>query len=320
MTNPLVSIVIPVFNRDQFIGACIESALQQTMSNLEVVVVDNCSTDGTWQICQQFAETDSRVRVFRNETNVGPVKNWSRGVSASRGEFTKILWSDDLISSTFLEKTLPILVERKEIGFVFTEADIFDDVSGEVKRSHAIGLSGVFPSMEFIRGSLLAKNWPLSPGCALFRKKDLCANLMVDVPNRINSNFSQHAIGNDVLIFLRTAYNYPSIYFVNEPLSRFRTHGSSISTSTDKSRLILLYLVAKAYFVENFVEDEILRRKFNAILLSNLKRYNQNSLCLREVKDFYPSLDDCSVERAFFVKYHLRKKIYDFVSRFINIS
>jgi glycosyltransferase involved in cell wall biosynthesis len=280
-------------------------------------VVDNCSTDRTWEICQQWSEQDGRVRVFRNETNLGPVRNWSRGVSLSRGEFVKILWSDDLINPAFLEKTLPFLKDNDDVGFVFTEAAIFAEGRPEVRYSHAIGQSGLYSCREFIYGSLLGKNWPVSPGCALFRKKDLSRNLLVDVPNRINSDFSQHAIGNDVLIFLLTASAYPSCYFIAEPLSRFREHGSSISTSTDKSRLILLYLVAKAYFVENFVEDGRLRRRFNAILLSNLKRYNNNPLGVREIKDFYPSLDNCTIDRIFFAKHHLRKKIYDFVSRYM---
>jgi len=75
---PKVSILIPVFNRKDYIAECIQSALDQTFTDFEVVVVDNASEDGTWEICQQFAANDQRVRIFQNDTNIGPVRNWRR--------------------------------------------------------------------------------------------------------------------------------------------------------------------------------------------------------------------------------------------------
>ena len=57
---------------------CLKSALAQTCGDLEVVVVDNASTDGTWEVCREFAPVDSRVRIFRNPENIGPVRNWQR--------------------------------------------------------------------------------------------------------------------------------------------------------------------------------------------------------------------------------------------------
>ena len=78
--SPRVSILIPVYNREALIGECIQSALFQTFTDFEVIIVDNASTDNTWGICQRFAEQDKRVRVFRNEKNIGPVRNWRRCV------------------------------------------------------------------------------------------------------------------------------------------------------------------------------------------------------------------------------------------------
>ena len=59
--NVTVSILVPVFNREELIGDCIQSALDQTFDDLEVVVVDNASTDGTWDVCRTYGEKDSRV-------------------------------------------------------------------------------------------------------------------------------------------------------------------------------------------------------------------------------------------------------------------
>ena len=97
-SSPKVSILIPVYNREAFIAACVQSALEQTFTDFEIIIVDNASTDTTWKICQQIAEQDKRIRIFRNERNIGPVRNWRRCIEEARGVYGKILWSDDLIS------------------------------------------------------------------------------------------------------------------------------------------------------------------------------------------------------------------------------
>ena len=78
MSAPLVSIMVPVHNRRALLPDCLKSALAQTCRDLEVVVVDNASTDGTWEVCRQFARADARVRIFRNPENIEPVRNWQR--------------------------------------------------------------------------------------------------------------------------------------------------------------------------------------------------------------------------------------------------
>ena len=88
---PQVSILVPVYNRAHCIEQTLASALEQTFTDLEVVVVDNCSTDGSWELIQRVATRDPRVRVFRNDSNIGPVRNWLRCVREARGELGQIL-------------------------------------------------------------------------------------------------------------------------------------------------------------------------------------------------------------------------------------
>ena len=104
--SPLVSLLIPVYNRETLIGPCIESALAQTVDDLEIIVSDNASTDATWETCQKYAARDSRVRIFRNCENIGPVHNWARCLAHARGRLGKFLFSDDQIYPHYLERTL----------------------------------------------------------------------------------------------------------------------------------------------------------------------------------------------------------------------
>ena len=87
---PLISIVIPVFNREDLISDCIISCLNQTYSNFEIIVFDNNSSDKTYQIAHSFSEKHNNIRVFKQEQNVGPVINWLSAIEAAKGEYLKL--------------------------------------------------------------------------------------------------------------------------------------------------------------------------------------------------------------------------------------
>jgi glycosyltransferase involved in cell wall biosynthesis len=258
-----VSILIPVYNRENLIEETVRSAMNQTYENIEIIIVDNKSTDNTWSVLNKLASQDNRIKIFQNETNIGPVRNWKRCIDEASGEYGKILWSDDLIAPEFLEKTVPFL-ENEDVGFVFTAVEKFTDIVKKDPANTDFIKQGIYNTNGYIKGVLFSKNYPVSPGCALFRMKDLRKNLLVDIPNKVHSDFSMHAIGNDLLIFLLTASQYKKFAFVDETLSYFREHSNSISIQSEKGKLPLYYALASAFFIENNRTDLI--KKFNTKL------------------------------------------------------
>ena len=122
---------------------------------------------------------------------------------------------------------------------------------------------------------LFEGGYPVSPGCALFRLNDLKKNLLVDIPNKVNSDFSIHAIGNDLLIFLLTANQYKNFAFVNDKLSYFRAHEGSISIQSNDGKLPLHYNLAAAFFIENFRPD--LLERFNSKIWMVIMRYRNSA-------------------------------------------
>jgi len=267
-----VSVLIPVYNRESFISETIDSALAQTYPDFEVIIVDNASTDTTWNIIQTYVAKDPRVKAFRNEVNVGPVRNWLRCVEEATGHYGKILWSDDLISPTFIEKCVPFL-EEDNVGFVYTGTEIFDDQRGIKSDAYFIGDTGIFSTDDFITSSLFTDKYPVSPGCAIFRMNDIKKNLLLNIPNKVNSDFSMHAIGNDLLLFLLTANRYKSFAFINEKLSFFRIHSGSITINSERGKTPLHYDLAISYFLENFRPDLI--RNFNSKLAMDIFRFRK---------------------------------------------
>lgn len=282
--NKIVSILVPVYNRESIIAETLESALSQTYRNIEVIVVDNASTDNTWDVIQQVANTDSRIKAFRNESNIGPVRNWLRCVEKASGEYGKILWSDDLISPDFLEKCLPLLDD--ETAFVYSSVKIFTNEPEKGRICYSMGATGHKPSYEYLKKALLGGDVPVSPGCALFRMQDIRKNLHLQIENKVNSDFSMHAIGNDLLLFLLTAKDYSRFGFVSEPLAFFRSHADSITISSKDGKIPLHYMLAKAYYVERYKVDWLPKLVAKTWLL--LKKHPTHiKYGIKNYKDFY---------------------------------
>lgn len=286
---PLVTIHIPTYNRKALLIPCIESALAQTFTDFEIVIVDNASTDGAWEVCQEFAARDSRVRIFQNETNVGPGFNGLRCMAESRGQYAKILFSDDLLSPDFLEKTLPLL-ENPDVGCVFTAAEIGSE-PGNGSVHYQIGdRSGTMPSEEFIYYSILQQGRivPNSPGAGLFRLADIRQNVLLKIPSPEMNDYHEHGMGVDLLLYLITAHKYPLVGYVPEPLAFFRAHDNSetiASLATRPHKWWFGYQQAKIWFANHYGYSHIL----NALVTGEWTRHlaGGNQMSLNEVAARY---------------------------------
>lgn len=96
MQHPLVSVVMPAYNAEKYIGEAIRSVQSQTYTNWILLVIDDCSTDHTVDVVQAFVNTDDRIRLFRNTRNLGAAKTRNRGLELSEGEWVALLDSDDI--------------------------------------------------------------------------------------------------------------------------------------------------------------------------------------------------------------------------------
>lgn len=244
--SPKVSILIPVYNREKFIAECIQSALDQTYTDFEVVVVDNDSDDGTWEICQRFAALDQRVRVFRNDTNIGPVRNWKRCAEEARGEFSKILFSDDCLEPNCLSQMVPKL-DAPVVALVYCAV-----LMGATKEKAAIVYSN--PESSRLSASrfvdLVARNEaPLSPGAVLIRTCDLRGNLHTQFSTSTCRPFDKYGAGPDIMISLLTVKNYSYVEYMAEPLVYFREHAGSFSIDNPNNQVVKGYTSAISYYL-----------------------------------------------------------------------
>lgn len=307
----LVSIMIPVFNREEYLGECIESALAQTIQNIEILLVDNCSTDSTWSICQKFAAQDPRIRIFRNEQNIGPVKNWLRCVKEARGEYGKILFSDDLIEPRFLEECLPFF-EDLHVAFVFTAAKIGSSPRQGVINYRWKCQDGKTSALTFIEDALFGGDIPLSPGAAIFRIDDLRRNLFWNIPSWNGSKFAEHGAGPDTLLYLLTATQYAEVAFIAEPLVFFRSHPDSITIRKGQDDILESYRQARFWFAQTRLDERITSRLLVRTWFSDINKRKRWISFSRHVGRYSPDVSQLTAFKAVFlllyeVFYKMRK-------------
>jgi len=247
MNLPKVSILIPVYNREHLIAECVQSALEQTFTDFEVVIVDNASDDGTWEICQRFAALDPRVRIFRNDTNIGPVRNWKRCAEEAAGEFSKILFSDDCLEPNCLSEMVPKL-DDPEVALVYCAAHI-----GESREGAAIAYSSPgdtrLSSSQFLN-RVLRGEAPLSPGAILIRTIHLRKNLHIRFPTATPRPFDRHGAGPDVMISLLTVDNYRCVESISSALVYFRAHAGSFTVKNSNDQVIKGYRSVICYYLK----------------------------------------------------------------------
>lgn len=105
-TGPLVSVIMPAYNASPFLKAAMDSVARQTVKNWELFVIDDCSRDDTFSLAQQLQGDDPRIRVLRNEVNMGVAKTRNRGIALAKGQYIAFLDSDDIWHPHKLERQL----------------------------------------------------------------------------------------------------------------------------------------------------------------------------------------------------------------------
>lgn len=263
-SQPAFSVCIPNYNYERFVAETIRSVLDQTYRNFEVVVVDNCSTDGSWEAIASVAATDSRIRCFRNPYNVGFGPNLDRAAGHARNEFIIVLSSDDLMRPTALAEYAAILSRlggSAEKVLISSEIDIIDAqgaVVGEVRKP-----SYISPATD-LDTALTAKI--AEPQITVFSAQSVfkqayeniispCAFLSTcysrKLYNAVGGFNSIHPTSPDAHLVYKALSAGNSLVLVEKKLFFYRVHGrgqfSSVEAGRSLNALINHYLLINSY-------------------------------------------------------------------------
>ncbi len=230
MEQPFVSVIVPVFNGEQFVQRAIESVLAQTCDDVEVVVVDDASTDGTAEIVMKCSEDDSRVRMVRHHVNKQLFEARKTGVSHARGLYATFLDADDTLEPGVVEFCVRALAEKAYDIVQFPILPIVEQRADEAvladARSFFVVHDGVLEGSDIVHGVFgdQKTRWNL---CGKFVRTDLLADAYGEIGGR------PVYYGEDCLAMVSLACRAKSLYGdPNAPAYLYRIDtGSSQSAS-----------------------------------------------------------------------------------------
>lgn len=151
--RPAVSVCLPAYRSEQFIGEAVASVLGQSFLDWELVIVDDASPDRTRAVIERFA--DDRIRVFRNDQNLGATANWNRALGLARGRFVKILCGDDVLAPDCLREQVDIFDRHPEVALVAGRRDIVDEDGHVLVAARGLSnLLGVVDGRQAIRSTV----------------------------------------------------------------------------------------------------------------------------------------------------------------------
>ncbi len=209
----LVSISIPTYNCARYLKKALESIINQTYDNLEIIISDNASTDDTLTLLQEF--NDPRIKIYRNSKNIGAEKNFSKCVELAGGEYIAIFHADDLYLPDMVQKQVQTFQDNPSIGAVFTLANYANDrdkVIGQSKLPVELKGKGTYYFPEIFLSILSNLNFLICPSAMVKSKiyKEL-----------IPFNDERFATSADLDMWLRILEKHP-IAILNEKLMSWR--------------------------------------------------------------------------------------------------
>jgi len=229
--NNLVSIVLPVYSGKAYLKEQIESILAQSYCNIELIICDDNSTDGSFDIAINMAAADNRIRVYRNQRNLGLVPNFLQSVSLAKGDFICFCDQDDYWLSNKIEILKALLDENNKNMLAYSDLEICDK-NLKVISSSFFRTSGLRPKEGYLRELTFLKN--ITPGCSMIFRKEV-ADLMVRVP------FDAPFMHDHLALILASGLG--KIAYSKEALIKYRQHernniGAFYPSVIDKAGII----------------------------------------------------------------------------------
>jgi succinoglycan biosynthesis protein ExoO len=238
--SPLVSIIMPVYNAAGFLTRAVQSAQAQTYKNIEILLIDDCSTDTTVEVAQSLAKTDPRIRVFQQPKNGGPSAARNRGLKEAKGEWITLLDDDDAYHPTRIE-TLLTHASQQNANIVFDNLDMYDATTS---TTHGVAL----PVSQRPSGAINLATYLTA--CSPFHKGVKFANLKAFFKKAITT---QHGItyseayryGEDLNFYLElfltgapAYYTQEAMYIYTMQVSKSGQKSPFTRTIQDSSQLI----------------------------------------------------------------------------------
>ncbi len=227
--NPLISVIVPVYNVEKYLEKCIKSILNQSYTDIELILVDDGSTDSSGAICDSFASEDSRVRVIHKE-NGGVAAARNTGVEEKKGEFYCFVDSDDTVHPNYILNLHKIITEHNADIAMSAYLYAWDD--GRKKRTR---------NAEFSDNHIFTDTGKDALGKMLYSKiyAPACYSKLFRT-SKIKVHFPPYAIGEDMLASVDYLMQAEKVVMSNEPHYYYMQHEESVMHSVNPEKIFHL--------------------------------------------------------------------------------
>lgn len=266
-----ISVIVPVYNIEEYIPHCIESIVGQTYSNLQIILVDDGSTDSSGRICDRYAEQDDRIQVIHQE-NGGLVLARKAGLNAAEGDFIGFVDGDDYIESDFYESLLNFILEEQvdfvHTGYVYERNNVsikrcqFETKVYELDRDTTVKIIN-----DYVLGNSEERHVTFSIWSKLYKS--------VFIKKCYDKIPLYQSMGEDLLCLCLCLLEGKRASFHKETLYHYNLRHSSLVNSTDITIIFkifrlynALWEVFKAYNISDYVESNFERHIVNSIFTS----------------------------------------------------
>ena len=255
----MVSVIVPNFNHHRFLKQRIESILNQTYSDIELIILDDKSTDGSAEFIQSYAGNDKVKSILINNENSGfPIKQWLKGISLAKGEYIWIAESDDYCSTFFLEKVINVIESSElEIGMVYCQT-IDVDENGHKLKDRIHYTSNFNPNLwecdfcmngyEFLSVYLMHKNVIPNASAVVFKK------FLLDRVSDLEK-LSEMRMAGDWFFWIKIS-QITNVAFVSDRLNYFRYHDAVTRNHSSKNKLLIRFKEEKV--IRNYLSDNFM--------------------------------------------------------------
>ncbi len=216
---PIVSVIVPNYNHAPYLRQRLDSIFNQTFQDFEVIILDDCSTDSSKEIIEEYRNHPQVSHVVYNETNSGsPFKQWAKGFDLAQGEYIWIAESDDWAEPEFLKELIVSIEKKHNIVIAFSQSVYSYESSS--KTADFLQSSCVMKGKDFFIKYMLFHNSICNASSVLFRKKPLC-----NIPN-----YYQTFRGAGDYLFWIEFLLIGDVAYIHKPLNHFRQHNSNTTT------------------------------------------------------------------------------------------
>lgn len=222
--NPLVSVIIPNYNYARFLEQRIDSVLHQTYRNIEVIILDDCSTDNSREVIERYRKEPKIKSIIYNEANSGSTfKQWERGFREACGEFIWIAECDDYAEPTFLEEIVGVLQSDASIKIGFSNSYWITPERTFLNKWCNIGRAQkVYKGKRFVQTHMLKGNFIYNASMVVFRR---------DALKDADPDYRNYKSCGDKLFWISMA-SMGKVFYLCKPLNHFRIHSEKVTSKS----------------------------------------------------------------------------------------